>query len=112
MPYSSCDGVTVTASCARPADSGCRVTSLRFGASSGLAPAGVTAVQVRPPSVVRTGISATGRALAGLLVQASAQPSWAETICSQYSQTGARAAGTEAGAAGRAHRPRAQVTRL
>jgi hypothetical protein len=64
---------------------------------------GVTAAQVRPPSVVRTGISAAGRGLTGLLVQASAQPSRAETICSECSQT--EAVGSETGGAGRPHRP-------
>jgi hypothetical protein len=66
---------------------------------------------VRPPSVVRTGISPAGSGLAGLLVQASAQPSRAETICSESSQTGTGAAGSEAAGAGRAHWPWTQVTR-
>src|SRR5580704_5993921 len=101
----------VTASHARLADRACRMTLFRSEASSGLAWAGVTAVQVRPPSVVRTSIIPAGRGLAGLLVQASAQPSRAETIWSDCSQTGAGAAGSEAGGAARAHRPRGQVTR-
>src|SRR5712691_1721490 len=66
---------SVTANQARPAETACRIVLLCIGMSNGLAWAGVTTVQVRPPSVVRTGISAAGEGLAGLRVQASAQPS-------------------------------------
>src|SRR5215470_13936688 len=101
----------VTPSHARLAEKDCRITVFRSEASSGLAWAGVTTVQVRPPSVVRTSTSPAGSGLAGLLVQASAQPSLAETICSEDNQTGAGAAASEAGGAARAHRPWGQVTR-
>jgi hypothetical protein len=103
--------VRVSASQARPGETASRTTSLPAGASSGFAGAGLTAVQVRPPSVVCTGTSAAGTGLAGLFVQASAQPSRAETICSESSHTGAWAAGSKAGGAGRAHRLWPQAAR-